>query len=296
MKNNQKPIISVVMPVYNAGGFLVEAIESILRQSYHRFEFIIVDDASTDGSWRIMNRYAKRDSRIQIYRNQTNQGVSKSMRKALSHVTTKFVARMDGDDIADSHRLEKQLKYLRKNKETIAVGGQCIVIDEKGRRVGMKNFPLSFEDIQAYIFTFIPVQQPTLMIALKRLPEHVILYENGYNTAEEVELLFKLFSYGKVENMPDVLLKYRVHSQNTSFANIKQTFLLTLLSRIKAVAYYGYRPTVLGIFNTFLQTLLILVLPERSILWLYQNMRRSTPFFTLAKYHSVPANERLVFE
>ena len=67
MKNNQKLIISVVMHEYNAGGFIVEAIESILRQSYNRFEFIIVDDAVTDGSWRFMNRYAKRESRIQIY-------------------------------------------------------------------------------------------------------------------------------------------------------------------------------------------------------------------------------------
>lgn len=293
---NKKPIISVVMPVYNAGAFLAEAIESILNQSYKNFEFIIVDDASTDASGKILNRYARKDARIHVYRNQTNQGVSKTMRKALSHARGTFIARMDADDIANSHRLEKQIKYLRKNKETVAVGGQCILIDHKGRRVGEKNFPLSFEDIQAYIFTFIPVQQPTLMIALNRLPKDIALYENGYNTAEEVELLFKLFSYGKVENMADVLLKYRLHTQNTSFANIKQTYLLTLLSRVKAVAYYGYRPTGLGIFNTFLQTLLMLFLPERMIFWLYKNMRNSTPVITLAKYHSVPANKRLLFE
>lgn len=296
MTHKPKPIVSVVMPVFNAGDFLVESIESILRQSYHKFEFIIVDDASTDNSWKILNKYARKDARIQIYRNQTNHGVSKTMRKALSHASTTFVARMDGDDIADSHRLEKQLKHLRKNKATIAVGGQCIVIDEKGRRIGTKTFPLSFEDIKAYIFTFIPVQQPTLMIAMNRLPKHVSLYENGFNTAEEVELLFKLFSYGKVENMADVLLKYRIHSTNTSFANVKQTFLLTLLSRIKAIAYYGYRPTVLGICNTFLQSILILLLPERAIFWLYRNMRRSIPFFNLSKLHTNVISERFVFE
>lgn len=273
IKKNKQPLISIVMPVYNTGDFLVEAIESILKQTYKNFEFIIIDDASTDNSWQILKKFKKKDEKIKIYKLKENVGVSKAVKFAIEKAKGKFLTRMDADDIAHPQRLEKELNYLLKNPQTVAVGTQCYLIDKNGKKIGKKSFPTKFEDIYKYIFTFIPVQQPTLMINKTKLPKDFEYYYDGMNTAEEVELLFKLFQYGKVENLNEFLHYYRLHNNNTSLKNLKKTFLLTLLSRIKAVFKYEYKPTILGITSTILETLIILLLPSRVILKIYWLIR-----------------------
>jgi len=277
MKNkikNQNPLVSVIMPVYNAGNFLMEAIESILNQTYQNFEFIIVDDASTDNSWKILKNFAKKDKRIRIYRMKENVGVSKTVKFAIEKSKGKFLARMDADDIAHPKRLEKEINYLLKNEKTVAVGTQCWLIDEKGKKIGEKIFPTKFEEIYKYIFIFIPVQQPTLMINRTKLPKDFEYYYDGMNTAEEVELIFKLFQYGKVENLKEKLHYYRIHKNNTSLKNPKKTFFLTLLSRIKAIFTYQYKPSLSGILATILQTMVIFLFPSKIIIKIYSFLRK----------------------
>lgn len=285
MNKLKKPLVSVVMPVYNAGEFIVESIESILNQTYGNFEFIIVDDASTDNSYEIAKHYADRDPRITLLRNRTNQGVSITVKRAIRKAKGTYLARMDADDISHPTRLEKQVKYLMFHLQTVAVGAQCQIINEYGEVTGKKTFPLEFEKIYRYIFTFVPLQQPSLMIARTRLPKNFEFYHDGMNTAEEIELIFKLFTYGRVENMPEYLLQYRIHSHNTSFKNLRQTFYLTLISRIKSVSNYGYKPHFMDILINIMQLTVISILPQRTSLWLYRQIRniaskkRSIPFF-----------------
>lgn len=281
MKQHQKnnnPLVSVVMPVYNAGIYLRECIESILAQSYTDFEFIMVDDASTDSSWKIMQEYAAKDPRIQIHRNRHNEGVSKTVKRAIRASKGEYLARMDADDISFPYRLERQVRYLETHNETVAVGGQCQVINEYGEITGHKTFPLDHESIYRYIFTFVPLQQPSLMIARHRLPRNFEYYHDGMNTAEEVELIFKLFRHGKVENMPDYLLQYRIHTTNTSFRNLRQTFYLTLISRIKAVSNYGYKPRLKDVLMNIGQLFVVSVLPQKTSLWLYRQVRHISSF------------------
>lgn len=271
---SKKPLISVVMPVYNAGDFLAEAVRSILNQSYRRLELIMVNDASTDNSWKIMESFAKRSKRIKIFRNKKNMGVSETVKKAISKAKGDYIARMDADDIAFPNRLKKQLTYLLAHKNVVAVGGQCRLIDKEGQLIGKKEFPLKAQEVYDYSFKFVPVQQPTLMIDRKRLPVDFQFYRDGMNTAEEVELFFKLFQYGKIENLPDFVLKYRLHSHNLSLKNLKQTFILTFYSRLKAVFAYGYRPTPEGILSTLGQALIVVFLPSQVILWIYKKIRK----------------------
>lgn len=278
-KNNlkRKPIISVVLPVYNSKPYLEDCLESIFAQTFKDFEVIAVDDASTDGSYGILLKYAKRFKNMQVFRNNENKGVSETAKKAIAHSRGDYLARMDADDICAPDRLEKQLKFLRKNKKTVAVGGQCLIIDENNNVIGKKTFPTDFESIYKYIFEFIAVQQPTLMIARNKLPKNFVYYVDGMNTAEEVELFFKLFLYGQVENLPDIVLMYRRHSNNTSMNNIKKTFMLTLIARIKAIYRYNYKPTTRGIIITFLQALLVMSLPKGVILLIYRILRDGSP-------------------
>lgn len=286
-----KPLVSIVMPVYNAEPFIEYSVESILRQSYQNFEFIIVDDASTDGTFKILQKYALQDSRIKLLRNQKNRGISETVKKAIDIARGEYIARMDADDISFPQRISKQVEYLEKNPKTVAVGAQCVIINKDGFIIGRKTFPTKFEDIYRYIFHFVPVQQPTLMVATKRLPENFEYYRKGLNTAEEIELIFKLFMHGKVENLSEKLLMYRIHDHNTSLQNIKKTFLSTLISRVQAIHYYDYKPTKLGILSTVIQTVLVSILPEKTIFPLYALSRKilSQKFFPLFQNPSLPA-------
>lgn len=280
----RQPLVSVVMPVYNAGDFLVDAIESILNQTYKNFEFIIVDDASTDTSWKILKSYARANKKIKLLRNATNKGVSITTKRAISYAKGDFIARMDADDISLPQRLEKQVEYLLKHKKTVAIGSQCLLINKNGNIIGEKKFPQRFEDIYKYIYRFVPVQQPTLMIARKRLPSDFVYYVDGMNTAEEIELFFKLFQYGKVENLPHYLFLYRLHSKNTSLINVKRTFALTLIARIKALFLYGYKPRFLDILITIVQTCMVLILPQKVILFCYKTTRKLSTYTQLALF------------
>ncbi len=275
-KVTRKPKISVVIPVYNGGKYLSLCLDSILNQTYKNFEIIAVDDCSTDGSYKILRKYATKYPKITVFRNSVNKGVSETAKKAISYARGDYIARMDADDIAIPTRFEVQLKHLRSRRKTVAVGGQCLIIDSRNNIIGKKSFPTSFADIYKYIFRFVPVQQPTLMIARKRLPVDFKYYIDGMNTAEEVELFFKLFQYGKVENVSDVVLLYRFHEGNTSLLNVRQTFLLTLIARIKAVFRYNYKPSFMGVLITFIQAIIILTLPQKASIALYKVFRDSS--------------------
>ena len=250
---NKKPLVSVVMPVFNAGDFLRPAIDSILNQTYKNLELILVDDASTDGSSKVLLEYKKLGNKIHVYRNKKRFGVSRSASIGVAHSKGDFIARMDADDIAATDRIEKQVNFLLKSKEVVAVGGQCDLIDKKGVKFGEKRFPTSNKDIKSMIFSSVPLQQPTLMVNKALLPGDFVWYDENYSSAEELELLFKLFKFGKVRNLKDFILKYRMHDHNTSLANPKQTFYLTLKTRLIAVLKYGYIPSFKGVLTTLME-------------------------------------------
>ena len=265
------PLLSVVMPVYNAEKFLAQAINSIMKQTFRDFEFIIVDDASTDQSYQIAQRFAKRyPDRIKLFRNEKNVKQAKTVNFAIQKTRGDYIARMDADDIALPMRFERQIEYLKNNPKTVAVGSQCLIINENGRVTGEKTFPTSFEEIHDYIFKFCPAQQPSLMIAKKRLPKDFEYYDHDLSPVEDTEFIFKLFKYGRVENMPEYFLLYRIHGNNSSLMSVKKSFCLTLLSRLKGVFYHGYRPTPAGILFTVAQAVAVFLLPQKLSQALYK--------------------------
>ncbi len=273
MKKKRQPLISLIMPVYNAGHFLAEAIESLQNQTHQNWELIAVDDHSTDNSWKILKEFAQNDSRIKISRTRKNRGVAYTANLALSKTKGEFIARMDADDISLPWRLEKQIQFLQKNSQVAAVGGQCELIDQNGMIIGEKHFPTDFQSIKAMIFASIPLQQPTLMVNRKLLPKDFNWYEDNFDVAEEVELLFKLFQYGQVCNLPEVVLQYRLHGQNLSLQNPKRTFFLTFKTRIKAIFQYHYQPTIKGLITTLGQLMVVSLLPNQLIFPLYSFLK-----------------------
>ena len=213
----QKPTISIVMPVYNARRYVARAVESILTQTVTDFEFIIIDDGSTDGSTTILRKYAGRDSRIRLV-SRPNTGLVLALNEGLRLAGGKFIARMDADDISLPERFARQLAAFRANGRLVAVGGSFTCIDAAGRR--LIRFPQPTDDStiqQLLIHGHCPLSHPTVMMR-----RGVVLSVGGYDphhaTAEDLDLWLRLAEVGELGNVPEVVLEYRLHAASQSEA------------------------------------------------------------------------------
>ncbi|EMQ5464458.1 glycosyltransferase family 2 protein, partial [Campylobacter coli] len=125
-----KPLVTVIMPAFNRENYISFAIESILNQDYLNFEFIIIDDCSTDATYNIIQEYAKRDQRIIVLRNKKNKGIVYSLNRCLERSRGKYIARMDDDDISLPERIEKQVNVMEKDISIVVAGTYFKPMDE----------------------------------------------------------------------------------------------------------------------------------------------------------------------
>ena len=202
------------MPVYNAEKYVERAIKSVLNQSFRDFEFIIIDDGSTDDSPSILQKLALEDSRIHL-KMRANKGMVYTMRELVELSGSEYIARMDADDIATPDRLLKQKKYLDENPDCVLLGTQTIQIDSAGRKISHTLLPTSHEDILAGLllemgYPPVPIIHPTVIMRRWALLE-VGSYDDSLEASEDRDLWLKLSSHGKIANLPGVLLYYRRH-------------------------------------------------------------------------------------
>lgn len=269
------------MPVYNAANFLPEALASIQKQTWKDFEVICVDDCSTDNSYKILERFAKTHKKFRVYKLLRNHGTAYAANIAIEKAKGQYICRMDGDDIMLPKRLEQQVSFLRKNPSVIAVGGQCIRMDESGRKTGMKAFPLSHDELASMVFRASPIQQPTLMVNRAKLPKHFVWYRPALKIGEDYDLYYRLMMYGRLANLKHVILKYREHPTNLTLTSQKRTFWYICKSRLIALTDYGYKPDIFSIFNVMVQIVLVVILPEKLLYSLHLKTRHL--FFKFAK-------------
>lgn len=216
----EKNLISVIMSNYNTPErYLREAIESVLGQTYNNFEFIIVDDCSTDNSLKIIESYS--DPRITIIRNDINLGITKSLNKGLAFAKGEFVARMDADDICYENRFEKQIDFLKLNPDCIVCGTWIEQIDEYGENPNKKTLcrVIPKKDIYSIYLLFgnYPnIAHPSAMFRRKLLIDNNVKYDEAYLLAQDYKMWVDCNRFGECANVPEVLLKYRVHEKAAS--------------------------------------------------------------------------------
>lgn len=265
------------MPVYNAGSFLMEAIESILTQSYKNFELIIIDDASTDNSWKIISsfkrRFPKRIKAVRLTKN-LNMGGDAAGNVGFDLAQGEFIARMDADDIARPERLKKQVSYLKTHPGISVLGSRAYVLNKDGDFVGNKNVPLTHKEIYKEYFVFHPMIHSTVMIRRSSLKRVENLYYLSYNANNDYLTFFEMIARGdRFANLPDKLLYYRIHGKNDSLVNVKSRFINSIKIRLRAVFEFGYKPTIKGAVKLAAQTGIVLLVPERLIVPLYLMIR-----------------------
>ena len=211
MLEQNVPVISVVMSVCNSEKWLKEAIDSVLSQTFGDFEFLIVDDGSSDASLSIIRSYA--DRRIKLIVNESNLGVSNSVNKALKMARGEFIARMDADDICLPHRFERQVEFLRSNREIDVCGSWVKLI---GDRHGEWRCPQKDRDIRCEMLFNNAMAQPAIMLRKIVVPPDGVLYEKDRRRVEDYELWSRLSRKHAMENIPEVLLEYRINFTNSS--------------------------------------------------------------------------------
>jgi len=270
------PLVSVIMPVYNAAEFLVEAIESILNQSYRNFEFLIVDDGSTDDSWKIIKKYQNKFPKLlktfRLKKN-INAAGNGAVNAVLPEAKGEFIARMDADDVAHPQRLEKQVNFLLEHPEIILVGTQAKVIDPKGKTIGKKSYPLVHEEIYKKYAEVHPIIHPSCMIQRTLLPNGNRLYEMRCGVNDDYYTFFRLLNYGKFANLPEYLLSYRIHKDNSSLKNLKEKY--ANISKIRKLAQekFGYKVSLKAKALILLQDVLVNFIPEEMLVTVYLFIR-----------------------
>lgn len=273
-KQTKEPLISIVMPVYNAAEFLPSCLRSIKAQTHKNWELIAINDHSSDDSLAILKKFAKIDKRIKIFSNPKNYGVSRSANIAVSKAKSTWIARMDADDVMYPTRLAYQLKTLQDHKSVIVLGSQCDLIDSVGDKIGKKLFPTCPKDIFNMLFWACPVQQPSIMVNAHKLPETFRWYVDGAKTGEEINFLIRISKYGNIVNSKKTYLKYRIHDHNVSYnQNQKKVFFNLFTKRIKAVFNRTYKPSTGSLIIGMLEAIVVALLPSRLIMPTFQLVR-----------------------
>jgi len=215
--STQTPLVTVLMPVYHGSKFLDEAIESILNQTFTDFEFLIIDDESKDNSLDIIRSYD--DERVRLVENKKNLGQASSLNKGIKLACGKYIARMDQDDISIPFRLQKQVEFMENNLQ-VGVCGTWI------KYIGYKDDVLNLETknhlIKLRLLTNQSLAHPTVMIRRSVLDDYNLKYDGRYSPAEDYDLWVRMSDYCSFANLPEPLVRYRLHENQGSEIGMKQ--------------------------------------------------------------------------
>ena len=197
------PKISVIMPAYNAEKYIKEAIDSILAQTFSDFEFIILDDGSTDGTAEIVRSYS--DKRIRFVQNEHNLGIANTLNRGLDLAQGEYIARMDADDISLPERFEKQVSFMDKHPKTAvcATAIQCF-----GARNEQRIFSESASDLNIDLLFGCCFAHPSVMMRASDIGNG---YDPAFDKMEDYELWCRVAKNHDLASLPEILLKYRIH-------------------------------------------------------------------------------------
>jgi len=211
------PRLSIIMAAYDAAPYVSAAVESVLTQTYHDFELVVVDDASTDGTWDQLAALQARDDRIRLFRNDENRGIALTLNRGIDLSRGELLGRMDADDVADDDRFARQVAFLDENPDVSVVGSFAFHINTAGDVVGLSETgPTSRAEFES----------------LRGAGEHVLVFggsavfsrtmfdkTDGYSeefvSAEELDLFDQMAEYGPILAIPEPLLRYRMHVGST---------------------------------------------------------------------------------
>ncbi|MCO8120565.1 glycosyltransferase [Stieleria sp. TO1_6] len=228
------PSVSVVMSVHNGQDYLDAAVQSVLSQTYRDFEFLIIDDGSSDRSPAILREFSSRDNRVRVI-SQANTGLTRALNRGIESARGRFVARMDADDLCEPSRFAEQTQFLDDNPSCVAVGCQLSLIDPDGDFLAYRNAPQTHDDIVSRLLNGIgAIPHPSAMIRRETLCA-VGGYREEFQFAQDLDLWLRLSEQGSLANLDKPLLRYRLHC--SSLTTQKRAVQLECARRAVAEAF-----------------------------------------------------------
>ena len=210
------PLVTVVLPVYNAAAEIAAAIDSVLAQTFTDFELLVINDGSTDASGQVLASYT--DPRVRVL-SQPNRGLVATLNRGITEARGTWIARMDSDDICLPKRLERQTQYLARHPEIALLGGWVSTIDEAGDPLAdVVPFPVTHEELWDSIGRRPWVMCHPAVLFRRDAALEMGLYDPAYKHAEDTEFFARLMTRHRAENLPEVVLKYRLRQGAVSGA------------------------------------------------------------------------------
>lgn len=243
------PLVSIILPVFNAEDFIEETLMSLINQTYKNIEIIVLDDGSTDGSLSIIKSFSDKHENFKVV-SRCNKGLIITLNELLSLSSGCFIARADADDIYSKERIEKQVYYLLENIDVAVVGSSYNIIDEHGTIIGHRRQFTRPEMLHVGIVFGSPLAHPSVMINKDICGGH-LFYDENYPHAEDYELWVRLVYECnlKVANIAEKLFSYRVHKNSVSskYADEQQLSMLNaLLNNNKASSMRNRLPRIMN--------------------------------------------------
>lgn len=233
---SEPPHVSVILPVYNGAAYIIEAVRSILDQTYGDFELLLLDDGSSDNTLALLAPLAEQDGRLQLLAG-PRRGLVGTLNHGISLARGSYIARMDADDAALPQRFEIQVAYLNAHPDCVALGTSIIKVDEAGaERARISGRQQSFKPA-AFPPIVSGIPHPTAMIRSAAL-RSIGGYRPYFYNAEDRDLWARLWQIGRVHQIPNLLLRYRVHGGSVTRQNRTQQLLSYMMADMSALARY----------------------------------------------------------
>ena len=220
--NKSIPRVSVVMSVYNGAHYLQKSVDSILKQTFINFEFIIIDDGSTDDTWQVLSEYANRDSRLKPFQNTENLGLTKTLNRGLKLARGEYIARLDADDKSFPERLEKQVAYLQSHPSVALVSTGVQYVDPEGKELRI-DIPPTNSTVLRWEFLFRnPLRHPTVMWRRELVRDKVGDYDPDFVCTQDYDFWVRISEKLNIATIPSVLVQMSWHNQSISAKKAKK--------------------------------------------------------------------------
>lgn len=252
--NPNKPLVSVILPVYKSEQYLEACLNSLSNQTYENIEIVAVVDYLGDNCLKILRKHKKTDKRLRIYNNLQRYGLASTLNRAVRLSRGSYLALMDSTSIADRNRVSKQVRFLENNEKIGALGCQTVIVNDKNRKISSSNFPLLFDDIYKHLITGETFKFETAMIARRRLPKDLIKFNKDTKYPFVLSQVFvKIGMYKELANLDEPLIRTRdISNQKKKLIRIDKSlsFLKVLL---ESTANYEYKPSIKALFTPIIK-------------------------------------------
>lgn len=235
--NQHKIKVSVLMPVYNSEKYVSEAIESMLNQTFDDFEFIIVDDASTDNTLNIIKSFT--DERIKLIENKINVGNNNARNIGMGKAVGKYICAMDADDIATPDRIQSQLNFMEANQEYGMCGGFFKIIPTNEICTRTTNY----EELKVWLLSNVIFKHPTVFWRTSFLKKFKLDYNPKMRYAADYDIFVRAASHFPVTIIPKVILNFREHSEQITMAKSAEQGKTSDHIRLKQLEFFNINPT-----------------------------------------------------